>query len=129
MKNSVNHFHWIPRILSIFGILFISIFALDAFAPGKSLLNQIRDFAIHLIPSLVLLFFLILSWKHELTGGILFLLAGLLFTPLIFSINYERTQSFWISLGIVLFINIPFVITGILFIISYRKARQKRIDN
>jgi hypothetical protein len=122
MKNSVNHFHWIPRILSILGILFISIFAFDAFAPGKSLLTEIRDFAIHLIPSFVLLFFLILSWKHELAGGILFLLAGLLFIPLIYSINYQRTQSFWMALGIVLIINLPFIITGILFILSYRKA-------
>lgn len=129
MKNSVNHFHWIPRILSILGILFISIFALDAFAPGKSLLNEIRDFAIHLIPSFVLLFFLILSWKHELTGGILFLLAGLLFIPLIFSMNYQRTNSLWIAFGVILIINIPFVITGILFIFSYRKARRRRIDN
>jgi len=124
MKNSVLHFHWLPRILAILGILFISIFALDAFTPDKSLLDQIRDFLIHLIPSFILLILLILSWRYELTGGILFLIIGLLFIPLVYSMNYTRTNSFWISAGIVCTINLPFVIVGILFILSYKKTKK-----
>jgi hypothetical protein len=124
MKEPISHFHWIPRILAILGILFISIFALDSFEPGKSVINQITDFLIHLIPSFMLIILLILSWRHELMGGLLFLLAGLLFIPLIFSMNYNRTHSIWIAAGIIAMINIPFVITGILFIISHRKTRK-----
>jgi hypothetical protein len=123
MKRSVIRFHWIPRILAIVAILFVSMFALDAFTPDKSLQKQISDFLVHLIPSFVLLLLLIISWRYELAGGILFLLAGLFFIPLIYSMNYQRTHSIWIPVFVVLMINIPFVITGILFILSYRKTR------
>ena len=123
MKKSA--FHWIPRILAILAILFVSMFALDAFTPDKSLQNQLRAFLVHLIPSFILLLFLILSWRYELAGGILFLLTGLLFIPFIYSMNYERTHSFWIPVTIVLMINAPFIITGILFILSYKLSKNR----
>jgi len=125
MKKSVVRFHWIPRILAIVAILFVSMFALDSFAADKNLKDQITAFLIHLIPSFILLILLIVAWQYELAGGILFLLTGLLSIPLIYSMNYGRTGSIWIPLTVVLMINIPFVITGLLFILSYRKERLK----
>ncbi len=124
MKKIVSYFHWIPRILAIMGILFISMFALDSFTPDGNLRDQIPKFLKHLIPSYVLVILLILSWKRELMGGILFLLVGLLLIPFIFSTNLHRTHSVWMSAGDVLIINIPFVIVGVLFILSYRKKRK-----
>lgn len=128
MKKSVIRFHWIPRILAILAILFVSMFALDSFTPDKSLQIQIRAFLVHLIPSFILLILLVVAWRYELAGGILFLLTGLISIPLIYTMNYGRTQSIWIPLVVVLMINIPFVITGILFILSYKKERVKTID-
>lgn len=125
MKTLVPFYHWLPRILCILSILFISMFALDAFAQDLTLVQQITDFLLHLIPSFVLLGILIVAWKWENIGGILFILLGLGFSPFIFSINYQRTHfSFWPAIIDVLIINIPFIIVGILFLISHKMRRK-----
>ena len=117
--------HYLPRILCIAAILFISIFAFDAFEAGKSFSEQIRAFFIQLIPSFILLVLLIIAWKYELTGGIIFCILALIFTPLIFNKNYDMNNSFWLSIGIVSSITIPFLIVGILFILSYFQKKKQ----
>jgi len=127
MKNFVDWFHWIPRVLCILAILFISMFALDAFAPGLTLWEQIRDFLIHLIPSYLLLAALLIAWKWEKIGGIILMSIGLGFSPFIFLMNWHRTGSIWWAIGIVLMINLPFVAVGALFLIgNYLKKRSDR---
>lgn len=121
MEKSIRILHWAPRILCIAAILFVSLFALDAFEPGLPLGDQIKGFLIHLIPSFVLLAILVLAWKWELAGGILFILIGLVMTPVIFTGNYRVNESIWLSLLIVLTITIPFLIVGILFVLSHHK--------
>jgi hypothetical protein len=109
--------YWTPRILSIGAILFISIFALDAFAPGLTLWQQLGAFFMHMIPSIGLAILLGYAWKHERWGGILFMLIGLIFTPIIFNWNYRMNDSVWISLSIIGLITLPFVVVGILFLV------------
>ena len=121
MEKSIRILHWAPRILCIAAILFVSLFALDAFEPGLPLGDQIKGFLIHLIPSFVLLVILLLAWKRELAGGILFILIGLVMTPVIFTGNYRVNESIWLSLLIVLTITIPFLVVGILFVLSHHK--------
>jgi hypothetical protein len=99
-------------------------FALDAFEPGLTLGQQIRDFSIHLIPSFILTAFLIVAWKWELVGGVIFILIGLGFSPFIFFLNYHRNHSLWISMGIIGIITIPFIIVGILFLMSNRMKKR-----
>jgi len=111
--------HWAPRILCILAILFISLFALDSFAPQLTIWQQIEGFLLHLIPSFILLFFLVVAWKWELVGGIIFTVLGLGLSPLVFNMNYYMNHSVWMSLGIILIITIPFVVVGSLFILSY----------
>ena len=124
MKTSINLFHWLPRILGILAILFISLFAADAFAPGLTIWQQLGAFLIHLIPSFILLAFLFIAWKWELIGGIIFMVIGLAFTPVIFILNYNRNNSIWLSLVIILTITIPFVVVGILFLVSHRQKKN-----
>lgn len=125
MKNLVDWFHWIPRLLCILAILFVSMFALDAFAPGLSIWEQISGFLIHLIPSFILLAALLVAWKWEKIGGIVLMVIGLGLSPFVFTMNLHRTGSVWVSLGIILMINLPFVMVGALFIISnYLKKRS-----
>lgn len=124
MKYSLNFFYWIPRVLCILAILFVSMFALDAFSSEESFIVQLGDFIMHLIPSFVLLYLLIFTWKKELIGGIIFMIIGLGLSPFIFSKNYEINNSLWMSLGIILTITIPFFIVGVLFIISYFKNKN-----
>jgi hypothetical protein len=119
MKTSLKVFFWLPRIICILAILFISMFALDAFAPGHTFLQQLGDFLMHLIPSFILTALLIVAWKWELIGGIIFTVIGLGFSPFIFIHNYHMNHSFWMSLLIILMINLPFVLTGFLFILSH----------
>jgi hypothetical protein len=125
METSVKVFHWLPRILCIAAILFISMFALDAFVPGLTFWQQLAAFAIHLIPSFVLFLLLIVAWKWERLGGILFLLTGLGFTPFVFNHNYQMNHSIAMSLGIIALITFPFVLVGGLFIWSFKKKLQK----
>lgn len=125
MKNLAEWFHWIPRTLCILAILFISMFALDSFAPGLTIWEQIGGFLIHLTPSFLLLVALLVAWKWEKPGGIILMVIGLGFSPSVFLLNYHRTGSIWLSLGIVLAINIPFVMVGALFVISnYLKKKS-----
>jgi hypothetical protein len=112
-------FYWLPRTLCILAILFLSLFALDAFGPGMSLGKQIGGFLIHLIPSFILCGFLVVAWKWELIGGGLFVLIGLGFSPFIYQHNYQMNHSVGMSLGIVLMINAPFVLVGGLFILNH----------
>jgi hypothetical protein len=126
MRTPMKLFHWLPRIICILAILFISLFAADAFAPGRTIWQQLGAFLIHLIPSAALLAILIIAWKWELIGGVVFMAIGLALSPFVFMMNYKRTHSVGVSLGIILMITVPFVVTGLLFIIShYMKMRKQ----
>ena len=119
MKKSTHLIHWIPRILCILSILFVSLFAFDSFEPGRTIWQQLGAFIIHLIPSFILLLMLIVAWKREYAGGIIFILTGIGFSPFIFSHNYAMNHSVWMSLSVILLITFPFVVVGILFVISH----------
>ena len=134
MKTTIKIFHWIPRILCILAILFVSLFALDSFNAELTLWEQFRDFFMHMIPSLVLLLLLILAWKKEFIGGILFIILGVGFSPFIYNHNYAMNQSVFMSLTIIAMITLPFVVVGVLFVISHflkkkEMAKEKSVDN
>ena len=50
---------WIPRILTIAFIIFISLFALDSFGTSDPWYMEVLGFLIHLIPTYILLAILI----------------------------------------------------------------------
>ncbi len=125
MKNSVKIIHWVPRVLCIIAVIFISMFAFDSFSPDRTFLQNIGSLLMHLLPSFVLIAILILAWKWELAGGILFTVLGVVATPFIYNLNFQRTHSASTSFTVVLAITLPFVIIGILFIVShYMKKRN-----
>ena len=129
MKITIRIFHWLPRIICILAILFVSMFAADAFAPGLTIWQQLGAFFMHLIPSYILIAFLVLAWKRELIGGIIFIVIGLGLSPFVYSLNYNRTHSVGTSLEIILMITFPFVVVGVLFLVSHwLKKRSKGED-
>lgn len=128
MKTKLKLIQWTPRVICILTILFISIFALDAFDAEKTIVQNIVDFLIHLIPSFVLALFLIIAWKREFIGGLLFILVGFIFSPFIFTHNYNMNQSVWMSLFIILITTMPFLIAGILFIVS-NSMKKKNLSS
>lgn len=110
-------------------ILFISLFATDAFNSNLPIWQQLKDFAIHLVPSMILTIILIIAWKHELIGGIIFALIAVAFSPLIY-LNNRNINHYTVSQSVntVLLVAFPFFIVGGLFILSYcmkKKNRQK----
>jgi hypothetical protein len=125
MKTKVKIMHWIPRILCVLAIIFISMFAFDAFSPDRTFLQNLGNLMIQLIPSFVLLALLIVAWKWELAGGILFTLAGIVISPFIYNHNFRMNHSVAKSLFVILIITVPFIIVGILFIVSYSLKRRK----
>ncbi|MBT8259968.1 MAG: hypothetical protein HKO92_07665 [Flavobacteriaceae bacterium] len=125
MSKALKIVHWTPRILCILAILFLSLFALDAFGHEKSFWKQLLDFIIHLIPSFILLIILIISWKWELIGGIAFTVIGIVMTPIIYSHNYAMNQSVGTSLVVIASITFPFIVVGVLFILSHYMKKKK----
>jgi len=109
--------YWTPRILSIIFILFLSLFALDVFEEGLGFWMTVLALLIHLIPSFILVIILIISWKHELVGGISFIVLAVIFT--FFFKTYENIFS-------ILFISFIPLIIGILWILNWKKKRGSK---
>ena len=131
MKTSHKIVYWTPRILCILAILFISMFALDSFSTEHTVWHQIGAFLIHLIPSFILIALLVVAWKWELIGGIIFIIIAVGFTPFIFIHNYEMNNSVWMTVGVIMAITFPFILVGLLFILSHflkRKQANKEIQ-
>ena len=128
MKTSTKILHWTPRILCILAILFISLFALDSFSSERTFWQNTGAFLMHLIPSFVLLVILIVAWKWENIGGIILIIIGVFFCVSIFNLNYnQRHFTLWQSIRNVSMLCLPFVLAGILFILSH-SAKKKELS-
>ena len=126
MKTSAKILRWTPRILCILAILFISLFALDSFSSERTFWQNAGAFLMHLIPSFVLLAILIVAWKWENIGGIILIIIGVVFCVSIFNLNYnQRHFTLWQSIRNVLMLCLPFVLAGILFIISHSVKKKE----
>ncbi len=78
------------RVIGLAAALFIGAFALDVFAVTAPWWQKLVGLAIHLIPSAVLVAFLLVSWRWPLAGGVLFLVAAL--APFLLLSN-----TFWVN--------------------------------
>ena len=80
MENKVGKFtYWTPRILAIIFIAFLALFSLDVFGTEMGFWETLAGFLIHNIPVFILIATLAVSWKRELVGAVVFILAGLLY--------------------------------------------------
>lgn len=97
-------------------------FSLDIFEPGLTVWQIIIGLFIHNIPALILLIFLIISWKHEIVGGIVFILAGLFYIFLLATnSNFEWYMISWAAT-----ISGPAFLVGILFLINWFKKKNSK---
>lgn len=108
--------YWLPRVIAILGILFMMMFSMDCFGPENSLREMMICFLMHNIPAFIVIAALVIAWRRELTGGILFILfflaAGIFF------------QSFGRNLASLIIIT-PFLAVGVLFIWHYFLLKDK----
>ena len=116
----INKFlYWTPRILAILFILFLAMFSLDIFEGNYGFWGTILGLFMHNIPALILLAVLIISWKHELVGAVVFILAGLLYIAiLVMNPQFEWYMVSWSAI-----ISGPSFLIGILFMINWHKKR------
>ncbi len=63
---------WTPRIAGILFILFISLFALDVFDMNLSFWEIALGLFMHLLPSFALVIGVILAWRWEWVGALMF---------------------------------------------------------
>jgi hypothetical protein len=116
----VNKFvYWIPRILSILLIIFLSLFSLDVFGNNYGFWGTMLALFMHNIPSIALLIILVISWKHEIVGAIAFFLAGLSYIALLPMNGFQ-----WYELAWAIQISGPAFIIGILFLIGWMQKKK-----
>lgn len=72
-KGMKQIFIWAPRVLCILFALFLSLFALDVFSENRGVGQQIIGLLIHLVPVYVAVIVLIVAWKREWIGAVMFI--------------------------------------------------------
>ena len=116
--------YWTPRVLSIIFILFLMMFSLDVFEPGLSAWEIAIGLFVHNIPALILLAVVVVSWKHEIVGGVVFILAGIAYIASMLAAG-RIEGGMWVSYPIIAG---PAFLIGILFIVNWIK-KEKVYEN
>jgi len=119
-ENISKFIYWTPRVLSILFVLFLMVFSLDVFEPGLSAKEIAIGLFMHNIPALILLIVTIISWKHEIVGGITFIVAGIAYIVIMLTIHRFNGMDMWLPF---LIIAGPAFLIGILFILNWIKKR------
>lgn len=115
---------WTPRILSILFVLFLMLFSLDVFGQGYGFWGTIFAFFMHNIPSFILTIVLIISWKQEIVGGVVFILAGIFYIiRLLITIIMHQPHE-WHQLLWTLPITAPAFLVGILFLVGWKRKKE-----
>lgn len=123
----INKFiYWTPRILSILFVLFLAMFSLDIFEGNYGFWGTIVGLFMHNIPAIILLIVVIISWKHELVGGVGFILAGILYILALLIGGLRSNQFQWYMLSWSLTIAGPAFLVGILFLINWFQKKKKK---
>lgn len=112
-KRSDMLLRWAPRILGFMVCLFVSLFALDAFEEGKTLVQAIPDFLLHLIPTAALVGIIVLSWRREWLGGVIFTALALAYAYM------ARAHGSWIAA-----IAVPLLVVGTLYFVSWTRGHR-----
>ena len=112
--------YWAPRVLGICAAIFLAVFALDVFAEGYRFAELLAALFIHLIPSLMIVIVLAISWRWERPGGILFILLGVLYIAMFW--NPGRWLAYLIISG-------PLFIIGALFLLNEWITRSRKAQD
>lgn len=116
MKKASKIIFWAPRILIILFSLFLAVFSLDIFDADYGFWGTILGLFMHNIPSIILAVLLIISWKHELIGAIIFALIG--FAGIVGTLIIPEASRFN---PIMIIAGIVTLLAGILFFIDWKK--------
>lgn len=108
---------WAPRVLCILFAIFLSLFALDVFGEGYGFWETILALLIHLVPVYLVVIALVIAWRWEWVGAILF--AGLALSYVFLVWGQEHWSAYLAISG-------PLVLIGVLFLLNWRYRTQLR---
>ncbi|HLD55574.1 MAG TPA: hypothetical protein VJB35_04915 [Candidatus Nanoarchaeia archaeon] len=124
MAKKISKFlYWTPRMLSILFITFLALMSLDVLSSKLGFWQIMLGLFMHNIPVFILIGILLISWKHEIVGGITFILAGILYFILVL-ITAIKTGFEWYYLAWVIQISGIAFLIGILFLINWFKKKK-----
>jgi hypothetical protein len=109
---------WTPRLLGVIFAAFVGLFALDVFTEPSTVGQTLVAFVVHLLPAAIVLILLLIAWRWQAAGGLLFLAAGAGYAIAV--VAGQRPLS-WI-----LAISGPLVLIGVLFLLSRRPPSRAR---
>lgn len=107
---------WTPRIAGILFILFLGMFALDVFDSRLGFWGTVLALSIHLIPSILLAVGIVLAWRREWVGAVIFIGWAVLYPAI-------APRMDWIAYALISFL--PALI-GLLFLAGWVWRRQVR---
>jgi hypothetical protein len=110
---------WSPRVLCIMFAVFISMFAMDVFGESHGFLETLAGLLIHLIPTFVIALVLVLSWRWEWVGAIVYIGLGIFY---IVQVGFVRLTWIFAISG-------PLFLIGILFLISWLNHDKLRVKD
>jgi len=124
-KEKVSKFiFWTPRILAILFILFLAMFSLDIFDSCNNFFNCALGLFMHNLPSIILTIILIIAWKYEIVGAIVFFLFGLWYIVQFVITGIINNGFHWYYLSWIFIIAGPAFLVGILFWINWVKKKK-----
>jgi hypothetical protein len=98
---------------------FISIFAADVFGHGAGFWPTFLGLLMHLIPTFLIIALLVVSWRREWIGGILFILLGALYIVWAWNKTFGIWYTFLMMAG-------PPILVGALFLFNWRHRAELR---
>lgn len=107
---------WSPRALTILYAGFLGLFSLDVFDEATGFWPTALALSIHLIPSFVVLAALLLAWRWEWLGAVLYAFAAAAYARLAF----PRHPDWFAAIGL------PMLLVASLFLVNWLKRTEIR---
>ena len=106
----------VPRFLAGAYALFIALFAVDVLSAGTDFWTTLGAFVMHLIPAAFLVGVLLIAWRSELLGGLLYVALG---AGYVFATGGQMEPATYVLITGALFF------LGALFLVSWGLGRVR----
>jgi hypothetical protein len=111
LKPGLQLLYWSPRVICIIFSVFTMLFSLDVFQEAKGFWETALAFLMHNIPTFLMVIILVVTWRREWFGGVLFSLLGFI---------YIAWAWGKFPIGTYVIISGPLFLTGILFLLNWK---------
>ena len=118
-RSTARLLYWSPRIISIAFAIFISLFALEAFAEVHGWQHIALALAIDAVPALILVAVLAAAWKWEWIGAVVFALLAACYV-------WNALNRHFLSWPIFLGIPVPLLVIAALFLANWIEREKLR---